>query len=234
MSAQQGAPGLGRAQMATPTFWNAPQGSSIPMKSRPARMTRRAMAVAAATLCAPAVAAIGLAAIAAAGGGGHPEMGSLAGTQGLRGTTVAATAPAPAGVLGPSIDDPKAKPVTTDEDNAAAHKRHPTQDTSSDPQRAPAPTTRAPAHKPPTHAAPQPPPSKVNLNPPAPAPTPSVDPTTPGAPTSGSTSGAEGGGDTSGSSSGSSSSGSSTSGSSSGSNSGPGSPEGPYGQSGGD
>ena len=66
MSAQQGAPVLGRAQVATPTLWNAPQGSSIPAGSAPARMTRRAIAVAAATLCAPLVAMLGLAAIGAA------------------------------------------------------------------------------------------------------------------------------------------------------------------------
>jgi hypothetical protein len=204
MSAQQGAPVLGRAQVATPTFWNAPQGSSIPSGTRPARMTRRAMAVAAATLCAPLVAMLGLAAIGAAGGGNQAEMGTLAGTQGLRGTTVATTGPSPTQLSGPPVDGSKAD--ATGEGPANPGSR-PTQGTGSHPRSEPAPTTRAPANKPPSHTAPKPPSSKVNLNPPAPAPATTVDPSGPGAPTpsnsTGGTSGGPGSVDTSSSNSGS-------------------------------
>src|SRR3954451_6227158 len=107
MSAHYGAPVLGRAQRGTPAFWTAPQGSSIPAGSRPERVTRRAIAVAAATLCAPLVAATALRAIAAATGGNHAEMGKLAGTQGLRGTTIASTSPAPAQVSAPAPETSK-------------------------------------------------------------------------------------------------------------------------------
>jgi hypothetical protein len=225
MSAQQGAPALGRAQVATPTLWNAPQGSSIPREPRPARMTRRAMAVTAATLCAPMVAAIGLVAIATAGGGNQAEMGTLAGTQGLRGSTVAASGPAPTQVSGPPADGWKAKAGGTDKGTAAEPKRDSTQETSSQPQREPAPTTRAPEHKAPTHTAPEPPSSRVNPDPTAPAPAPTVDSSDPGAPIPGSTGGTSGGVGSSvdsGSSSGSSSSSDTDY------------PEGPDGQSGGD
>jgi hypothetical protein len=223
MSAQQGAPALGRAQVGTPTLWNAPQGSSIPRGSRPARMTRRAMAVTAATLCAPMVAAIGLVAIATAGGGNQAEMGTLAGTQGLRGSTVAASGPVPTQVS-PPADGWKAKAGGTDEGTAAEPKRHSTQETSSQPQREPAPTTGAPEHKAPTHTAPEPPSSRVNPDPTAPAPAPPVNSSGPGAPIPGSTSGTSGG------------VGSSDSGSNSGPSSGSSSdyPEGPDRQSGGD
>jgi uncharacterized membrane protein YgcG len=226
MSAQQGAPALGRAQVATPTLWNAPQGSSIPRGSAPARMTRRAMAVAAATLCAPLVAMLGLAAIGAAGGGNQAEMGTLAGTQGLRGSTVATTSPAPTQVSAPPADELKARADGTNA-TAADPKQHPTQSTASQPQREPAPDTRAPAHKPPTRTVPERPPSRVNPHPSAPAPPPAVDPTGPGAPIPGSSGGTSGGaGSTDGSGS--------TSGSSSGSGSSVTYPEGPDGQSGGD
>src|SRR3954451_15318272 len=107
MSAHYGAPVLGRAQRGTPAFWTAPQGSSIPAGSRPERVTRRAIAVAAATLCAPLVTATALAAIGAVTGGNQAEMGTLAGAQGLRGTTVAATNPAPAQVSSPAPETSK-------------------------------------------------------------------------------------------------------------------------------
>ena len=183
MSAQQGAPALGRAQVATPTLWNAPQGSSIPRAPRPPRLTQRAMAVAGATLCAPLVAAVGLAAIGAAAGGNQAEMGTLAGTQGLRGSTVAETSPAPTQVSGSPADHVKTKADTTGGGTVAEPKRHPTQDTAAPPQREPAPSTRAPSHKQPTQTAPEPP-KRVNLNPPAPTPPTTTDPSTPGAPTS--------------------------------------------------
>jgi hypothetical protein len=225
MSAQQGAPVLGRVQVATPTLWNAPQGSSIPAGSAPARMTRRAIAVAAATLCAPLVAMLGLAAIGAAGGGNQAEMGTLAGTQGLRGSTVATTSPAPTQISAARSDDLKARAEGTNA-TAADPKQHPTQSTASEPQREPAPATRAPAHKPPNHTVPERPPSRVNPNPSAPAPS-TVDTTGPGAPIPGSTGGTSGGaGSTAGSGS--------TSGSASGSGSNVTYPEGPDGQSGGD
>jgi hypothetical protein len=224
MSAQQGAPVLGRAQVATPTLWNAPQGSSIPAESAPARMTRRAMAVAAATLCAPLVAMLGLAAIGAAGGGNQAEMGTLAGTQGLRGSTVATTSPAPTQISAPPADDLKARADGTNA-TAADPKQHPTQSTASEPQREPAPATRAPAHKPPTRTVPERPPSRVNPNPSTPAPS-TVDPTGPGAPIPGTGGTSGGAGSTAGSGS--------TSGSTSGSGSNVTYPEGSDGQSGGD
>jgi outer membrane biosynthesis protein TonB len=157
MSAHYSAPGLRRAQLATPSF----------------RVRRRALFVAAATLCAPALAAIALAALAATGGGNQPAMGSLAGTEGLRGTT------------SPVVNAPP--PATSHKDNM----RTKTSRTSDSPdhqvQRHPAPkvATPAPSHqpvsKPPHQTAPAPTP---HLNSPIVAP---YDPSQPGAPSSSST-----------------------------------------------
>jgi hypothetical protein len=212
MSAQQGAPAFGRAQTGTP---------------RPRRLTQRAMAVTGATLCAPLVAAVGLAAIGTSGGGDQAQMGTLAGAQGLRGSTVAATNPAPPA---PSPPAEAVKDKGQDASKAAAvePRRQPTQGSSPQPRSNPAPSTRVPAHKPPTQVKPKPPRSRVPVSPTTPA-TPIVDPDTPGAPTSG-TSGGGGEGDGSGSNSGPGSS----SGSGSGSSSDTAYPGGPGGQSGGD
>jgi hypothetical protein len=210
MSAQQGAPALGRAQTGT--------------------MTRRAMAVAGATLCAPLVAAVGLAAIGTAGGGDQAQMGTLAGAQGLRGSTVAATNPAPPPASSPTADAFKAKGDGPREASAAESKRQPSQETQSQPRSNPAPSTRAPTHKPPTQVTSKPPRSRVPVTPTSPAPT--VDPSTPGAPTPGSTGGSDDSGSSSGAGSGTDPG--SSSGSGSGSSSNTAYPGGPSGQSGGD
>jgi hypothetical protein len=201
MSAHYSAPGLGRAEVGPPAFLTAQQGSSIPTRVRGTRMTRRAMTVAAATLCAPLVAAVGLAAFAAAGGEKPPEMGSLAGAQGLRGSTVEATSPAAA----PEVPAPIAEtPKRVEENVAPVHKGQtdPVTDGQEQQQRQQPPPTRAPTHKPPVQTAPKP--RSPRVSPPAPAPPPSYDPTGPGAPTSPSGTGGtgtSGSGSTSGSSS---------------------------------
>jgi hypothetical protein len=96
MSAHPGASGLTRPQMA--------------IRADARAIRRRAMAVAAATLCAPALAVTALAAIAAAGGGSDgPGMSTLPGAQGLRGTTEPATvAAAPSA----SFAEPKERRVS--------------------------------------------------------------------------------------------------------------------------
>lgn len=167
MSAQYGAPAL--------------SGAQVPP------MRRRAMAVAAATLCAPMVAAAGLAAIAATGGANQSEMGTLAGTQGLRGTTIASDAD-PSQASGPTIAVPQG---AKDGASTTVPKTHPAQAAAKRVERRPPPDTRAPAHKPPLQTPPKPPSSRVNLNPPPPRPdTTSEDPLAPGAPNpSGSSSG---------------------------------------------
>jgi hypothetical protein len=208
MSAHSSAPGLGRAQAAPAAFLTARQGSSMPTGARRTRMTGRAVTVALATLCAPLAAAVGLAAIAATGGEQQPEMGSLAGAQGLRGSTVEATPPTPATqASAPSVETPKRQG-----DAVAAVEKSRTEPIVTDaPDRQQSPATRAPTHKPPVRTTPTPPSPRVS----PPAPLPSVDPTAPGAPTS------------------PSGSGSSSSDSNSGSGSGTDSPDGPEGHSGG-
>src|SRR3954452_7051112 len=103
MSAQHGAPGFRRPQLATPSYSASPQETSISRHpARSNRPRRRALFVAAATLCAPAFAALALAAIGATGGGDQAAMGSLAGTQGLRGTTTpVSSSPPPASPVKP-------------------------------------------------------------------------------------------------------------------------------------
>ena len=205
MSAQFGAPALARAQVATPAPWNARQGSSLSRPPRPARMTRRAMAVAAATLCAPLLAAAALGAVGAATGGNQAEIGTLAGTQGLRGTTVSATNPAPSQAPAPSTDvskDPRRSEATV-----SGEKRDPRTTSTSPADREAPPATRAPTHKRPAAPAPTPP-KGVHPTRPAPTPVPDYDPTGPGAPSSStgvSDSGTTGSGSTSTSTSGSSS-----------------------------
>jgi hypothetical protein len=138
------------------------------------------MIVAAATLCAPAFATVALAAIGATGGGGHPAMGSLAGTQGLRGTTTPeASAPAPA-----TSSERTAQHGATVKPSDASNPPPPVHA-----QRNPAP--KVPARAPTHHRSPAPPhvtpTPHTHVNPPS---TPVYDPTQPGAPTSsGTTSG---------------------------------------------
>ncbi|MDX6605851.1 MAG: hypothetical protein QOD14_391 [Solirubrobacterales bacterium] len=190
MSAHYGAPGLRRPQMATPAFSAVSQGSSIPAPSAGAAVVKRkAMLVAAATLCAPTFAVLALAAIGATGGGNQAGMGSLAGTEGLRGSTVAATtAASPAQPL--KRDATAAKRNAADP--AATHhaRQHPA-------GRAPAHSpTRTPAHPPrpapSTHIGRTP--THTNSTPPT---APTYDPNQPGAPTSsGGTTGTTGTGGT--------------------------------------
>jgi hypothetical protein len=179
MSAHYAAPAIRRTQLATP----------------PVR--RKALFVAAATLCAPAFAALALAAFAASGGSDQPAMGSLTGTEGLRGITTPSmsASPSPNPV---KYGTGEKKGDWSDSTGSPRGRKHPS------PQ-APA---RSPAHQapatPPTHVKPTP---KTHVTTPAP---PAYDPTEPGAPTSSgttdTTSGTSGSG--SGSTSGSSGSGS--------------------------
>jgi hypothetical protein len=188
MSAQYGAPGLGRAQVGTLAYSTAQQGSSISTAGRPARITRRAIAVAVATLCAPVVTAGALAAIAAVGGGNHAEMGSLAGAQGLRGTTIGATSPAPPPATGPADQVSKGGSRQSREDSVSSGKSS-AQSGTHQPEQNPTSGqgTRAPTHKPTQQPAPKPPSSGVGLNPSTPYP--NYDPSGPGAPTTSGTSG---------------------------------------------
>jgi uncharacterized membrane protein YgcG len=204
MSAQYGAPGLGRARLATPSYTPSPQGSFIPPRSsRPPVVRRKALSVAAATLCAPALCAVALTAIGATGGGDQAAMGSLAGTQGLRGTTtpvVSSSAPS----ISPDKPD-KEGTAFEKGDGSDASPTHRAQGT-------PEPT--APAEQPARHPAPTRPPHSApaphtHVTPPS---VPTYDPTGPGAPTGSGSTGETSG--TSGSDSGSDSgSGSSNSGS---------------------
>jgi hypothetical protein len=158
MSAHYAAPGLRRPQLATP----------------PVR--RKALFVAAATLCAPALAALALAALAASGGGDRAAMGSLAGTEGLRGTTT------------PSLSDaqssqslrPEAR-TGKDDWSDTTSSRHLRKDPPL--QKSPSePPARPPAHRAP---APQRPHVKPTPNTHVKTPTlPTYDPTAPGAPIS--------------------------------------------------
>jgi hypothetical protein len=176
MSAHYAAPAIRRTQLATP----------------PVR--RKALFFAAAILCAPAFAALALAAFAASGGSDQPAMGSLTGTEGLRGTTT------------PSVSaSPSPSPVKY----GTGHGKGDWSDStgSRHVQKHPSPQARPPAHRapatPPPHVKPTP---KTHVNTLA---LPTYDPTEPGAPissgTTGTTSGTSGSG--SGSSSGSSGSG---------------------------
>jgi uncharacterized membrane protein YgcG len=199
MSAHYGAPGFRRPQLATPSFTASPQGTDLPARSGGAPVLRRkALFVAAATLCAPALAALALAAVAATGGGSQAAMGSLAGTQGLRGNASPPLSASPAArdskdwtaaKKGDSSDWPPTHRVQT--------QKHPA---------AKAPATPAPVH----HPAPAPPraPKPTHVRPPS---LPTSDPTGPGAPipSTGGTSGSSSSGTDTGSGSSGSGSGSS-------------------------
>jgi uncharacterized membrane protein YgcG len=207
MSAHYGAPVLRRPQFATPAYSPSTQGSSIPARSAPApAVRRRAMVVAAATLCAPAFAVLALAAIGATGSGGQAGVGSLAGTQGLRGSTEAATPALTTGATKPSKDELAARKSSAG-DRAAHHTRH--HPAANRPTRSP---VHQPAPPPSIHTGRTPP----HLSPPTPETAP-PDPTQPGAPTtSGTTSGSGGTSGSSGTSSTTGTSGTTTSGSGSG------------------
>jgi hypothetical protein len=204
MSARDGAPALRRAQM-TPVS---------------TRMTRRAMAVTAATLSAPLMALAGLAAVGASVGGDQAEMGALAGAQGLRGTTVAASSPAPPPLASaPTVKAPEGR--ESDVATAAAVGSHETRDRMPQSEPRSAPHTREPAQKTQPPTVPRTPARRINLSPPAPT----ADPSEPGAPA---TPDVEDGPGSPGSNGGSST------GSNSGSSSGQGSPDDHSGQSGSD
>jgi hypothetical protein len=177
MSAHHGAPGFRRPQLATPAFTTSPQASSMPARSggRP-RVRRKDLFVAAATLCAPAFAALALAALAATGGGNQAAMGSLAGTQGLRGTTSPSLNAAP-----PAIPDKggtaNGKSHASDSLPVQNGHKHQVQKA---PPRDP---VHHPSQSPPRQIAPAP---RPHLNSPIPPP---FDPSQPGAPTGSTTTG---------------------------------------------
>jgi hypothetical protein len=152
MSAHTGAPGLRRPQMATPI-------------AAPA-LKRRAIAVAAAMLCAPALTGMALAGIGATGGGDQPAVGTLAGSQGLHGNATP-VAPPPAAPADRTDVGTKLKPAGPPKAHSAEH-------------RAPAPPAKQPVQPPapPTHRAPAQPRSHST-----PPPVYTTDPSQPGAPT---------------------------------------------------
>jgi hypothetical protein len=171
------------------------------------------MVVAAATLCAPALAVLALAAIGATGGGGQAGVGSLAGTQGLRGSTEAAAPALATGLTKPSKYELAARKSSAT-DRGAHHTRH--RPAADQPTRSP---VHQPAPPPSIHVGRTPP----HLSPPTPETSP-VDPTQPGAPnTSGTTSGSGGTSGSTGTSGATDTSGATASGS--GSGSGGGSPD---------
>jgi uncharacterized membrane protein YgcG len=184
MSAHYGAPGFRRAQLATPPYTASPQGSAVPARSSGTRVVRRkALFVAVATLCAPAFAALALAAIGATGGGERAAMGSLAGNEGLRGTTTPSLSSPPAAT--PHKQDTVTQGTATRKGDLSDS---PTRQVQKQPaSKAPAP---APIHRPapkarPPHVAPPPRVTAPSL--------PTSDPSQPGAPTSSGTSGGSGG-----------------------------------------
>jgi uncharacterized membrane protein YgcG len=193
MSAHYGAPGFRRAQLAAPSYTASPQGSAVPARSGGTRVVRRkALFVAVATLCAPAFAALALAAIGATGGGERAAMGSLAGNEGLRGTTTPS-------LISPPAATQHKQDTVTDEQGTATRKgeagdspsTHQVQKQPASKAPPPAPVHRpAPKTRPP-HVAPP------RVNTPS---LPTSDPSQPGAPTSSGTSSGSGG--TSGSGSG--------------------------------
>jgi hypothetical protein len=210
MSAHYGAPGFRRPQLATPAYSAEPSSMPTRTSGQPV-VKRRAMLVAAATLCAPALAVVALGAIGATTGGDQAGMGSLAGTTGLRGSTVAA----PSG--------PTSSPAAADKRDAAkGSTSEPPADTHHARQH---PATPAPAPRP-SHPRTPPPSNHIGRTPPHTQPTapstPTYDPTQPGAPTTSGT-GSGSGGTTTTSGSGTGSGTGTTSGSGSGSTSGTGS-----------
>jgi hypothetical protein len=174
MSAHYGAPGFGRPQLATPSHTASSQGSAGSVRSGGAPVVRRkALFVAAATLCAPALAAVALAAIGATGGGGQAGMGSLAAAAGLRGTTT----PAVSSTTAPAKHGPAVQKSDASESPPLHHAKQPAAPA---PSPSPGPIHRRPAPAPKPHAKPAP----ETVTPPS---LPTYDPTGPGAPTASST-----------------------------------------------
>src|SRR5436190_17742323 len=201
MSAHTGAPGFRRPQMATPTFSPPTEFPAAPVAPRGPGLRRKALAVAVATLCAPALAGTALAAIGATGGGDRPAMASFEGAQGLRGSTTP----------GPASATPNSQPVrlAAAKEPIAEPVSKPTSVAPSSPQTQPTPT-----HAPPRQTAPSPP-RRVQPTPQTRSPSPPtspVDPTGPGAPIDPTTTGPGTTGGTTTSSSGTSTSGGGTSG----------------------
>jgi hypothetical protein len=176
MSAHAGAPGLRRPQIATPMYSpRSPAGGRRPRsRARSGLRRRKAIVVAIVTLGAPALAATALAGIAATGAGDPAGMGTLAGSQGLRGTTTPVTvSPSPSADRAPdrhgqkephrvAPSPPKGHGGPTEPDRAThspPHRGNPA------PQGQPRPHTRAPS-------------------PPTTSPSYSTNPTGPGAPVS--------------------------------------------------
>jgi hypothetical protein len=176
MSAHYGAPGFRRPQLATPSYPASPQGSSTTAHSQGTPVLRRkALTVAVATLCAPALAALALAALAATGGGDRAAMGSLAGSEGLRGTTTPAVSSPPATR---DTEHPWTKKGTDSGGMPERHvQRHPS---SRAPSRAPTPVH----HPAPTHAPKVAPAPRAQVSPPT---LPAPSPNTPGAPSASNT-----------------------------------------------
>jgi hypothetical protein len=173
MSAHYGAPGFRRPQVATPAYSAEAQGSSIPARSAHQPVVKRkAMLVAAATLCAPALAVAALGAIGATTSGNQAGMGSLPGTDGLRGSTTAAPTPTPSPANADERDGTEKGSGKSLADTH--HARH-------------HPATQAPAHRP-SHPPTPPPSTHIGRTPPHTEPTlpGAYDPTQPGSPTTGS------------------------------------------------
>src|SRR5882757_9240095 len=147
MSAQHGAPGFRRPQLATPSYTASAQGSAVPAHPGETPVVRRkAVFVAAATLCAPALAAMALAAIGATGGGGHAAMGSLAGTEGLQGTTTPSVSTSTSPDWGKL--ETSARKGASSESTASRRGGH------GEKHPSPQAPARTPAHKPPATAPP--------------------------------------------------------------------------------
>jgi hypothetical protein len=170
MSAHRGAPGFGHAQMATPSYTASTQGPSTGARRGGRPVRRKALFVAAATLCAPALAALALAALAATGGGDRAALGSLAGAQGLRGTTTPSVHTTPAAKPGQDVQP--LKRANADSPASGPAQRHPASNA------APTSPVHRPAPSPPAKVSPAPRPQAVSPS------VPSYDPSQPGAPTS--------------------------------------------------
>jgi hypothetical protein len=182
MSAHFSAPGFRRPQAATAAYSATAETFSGPSVSTAHPVRRRALAVAAAMLCAPVLAAGALAAIGASGGTQQAGMGSLAGTHGLKGSTVPAATPS---ALSSSVTPDPTKQSSSkafERGSATTGSRAPSQRPvhSQTPSGSPSRKagTRAPAHQTPTA------PSGTTRTHTGSAPQPSVvtDPTQPGAP----------------------------------------------------
>jgi hypothetical protein len=170
MSAHFGAPGLRRPQLATPASAPVAGATRASQGAHRQRPRRRALLVALGTLCAPALAASALAAIGATSGSGGGGMGTLAGSQGLRGSTAEATTPAPA----PVAAKPKVRPVEK-EKRAVVSRRRPAPS---------APSTEKPPAEKPSSGVGRTPVDGLDATPVTRSPSYTTDPNAPGAPIS--------------------------------------------------